>query len=296
MAPARTIALSGGVFLIAAAAAWHFAIADRWTQRIPPGWSWSAHFTSESISADPQTGTFPSEMAVSLANRSIGISSEERRPASVAVTESYVLTDPATDELVWRYDTTAEVDPMTGRRIEPEFAQDYALFPRNVEKRTYNLRSNYLEGVPLAFEREEEVAGLATYLFSYRGRGEYTESYAGTADYPGVAVEPTQEIACADDQFVYRAWVEPLTGEVVKVEDSCRSGDWIFDIATRTPVAPLMRWANETLGDDVIRRADVIREERLKLLLVSRIVPLALLLAGIAGIAWALAGRKARSP
>lgn len=107
----------------------------------------------------------------------------------------------------------AQVDPQTGAHLQKEYLGDYYIFPRFVEKKTYKFRNNYVKGVPLEFKREEEVAGVQTYLFAYQGYGEYTESYAGTDEYPGIKIPPGQEIRCDDDQFSFKAWVEPVTGE-----------------------------------------------------------------------------------
>ena len=57
-----------------------------------------------------------------------------------------------------------------------------------------------------------------------------------------------QEIRCADDQFYYRVWVEPLTGEQVKVEEGCLSGDFFYDKVTGKQGAAIDRWNGETSG------------------------------------------------
>lgn len=126
-------------------------------------------------------------------------------------------------------------------------------------------RSNYLKGIPLEYQDEEDIEGITTYLFTYLGRGEYTESYSGTEQYPGIPVKVAQEIKCADDQLVFRVWVEPLTGEILKMMESCLSGDYIYDIASGQKITAVLRWAGTTGGDDVLIRANQIRAERARL-------------------------------
>jgi hypothetical protein len=270
-----------GIILLSSAAVWRFGLAHRWTQRLPPGWSWTSVFVGFMTYADPQTGQLPARDVTTIYERRMAISSEADRPRAVSLEDVFVGWDPKTRQKVWEYITHAVVDPATGAHLQEEYAGDIYVFPRMVEKRVYRFRNNYVKGVPLAFQREEEVEGVLTYLFAYKGRGEYTESYAGTADYPGVRVAPGQEIKCADDQFVFKAWVEPVTGELLKLEESCYSGDYVYDIATGEQLAAIERWAGITGGDDVVRRADHIRRERTKYLLAARYFPAALLLAGL---------------
>ncbi|HBB86543.1 MAG TPA: hypothetical protein DC047_02880 [Blastocatellia bacterium] len=34
----------------------------------------------------------------------------------------------------------------------------------------------------------------------------------------------------ADDQFVFKVWVEAVTREIIKIEESCNSNDYLYDI------------------------------------------------------------------
>jgi hypothetical protein len=178
-----------------------------------------------------------------------------------------------TGKNVFEYVYHASVDPRTGAHFRKEYQGEYFVFPRNLEKKTYKLRFSYLKGIALSFQGEEEIENLNTYLFSYRGRGEYTESFAGTEEYPGLKFEPGQEVQCLDDQFVFKAWVEPLTGEIVKVEEGCKSGDYVSDVATGRPLYPLARWSGVMMGDDIFRRAEFTRRERGKYLWAALYLP-----------------------
>jgi hypothetical protein len=151
------------------------------------------------------------------------------------------------------------------------------------------MRSNYLEGIPLSFAGTEDIGGLPTYVFAYHGRGEYTESYKGSAEFPGVPVKPGQEIRCADDQFYYRIWVEPRTGSQVKVEEGCPSGDFIYDIASNARLEAVDRWNGVTAGAELARRVEEVYSLRRRFLLASVYVPAAMLAAAIvlAGLAFA---------
>lgn len=269
----------GGVALILFAFIWRWQIAVQWTQRIPENWVWESNFIGAQTYADEKTNRFPEKDAQGFYVRTLQV--VERKGEAVTMEDRYVIRDPKTNEKTWEYVYRAQVDARTGAHLDPMYRGDYFVFPREAQPTTYRLRFNYIKGVPLTFQREEDIEGINTYLFAYKGRGEYTESYAGSADYPGVVVAQGQEIKCADDQFVLRLWVEPITGEILNLEESCYSGDYIFDIASGKPVIAVLRWGGATSGDDILKRAQIIRAQRDNYLWLMRYVPRASFIAGV---------------
>jgi len=229
----KKLLIGVGLISLGLATFWPYGLAPRWTQRIPPGWTWKSDYIGVLTYADPKTGKLPEKDLTSPYRRTARVISEADRPRAVVVEDAYVVLDPANpNRKTWEYIYHATVNPKTGAHLAPEYQGQYYVFPRQVEKKTYLLRASYLKGIPLSFQREEQVAGLKTYLFTYAGPAEYTEAYAGTADFPGIAVKAGQEIRCADEQFVYKIWVEPVSGEALKIEESCLSGDAVYEAAT----------------------------------------------------------------
>lgn len=277
----KRIFITVGIVLFTFAAVWRFVLVPRWTERIPAGWQWQAHYTGYQTNADPQTGILPEKDSASNNSHAITTVTDSRQRGSVELHDRFTSHDITSGQVTYEYDYRAFVDPRTGAHLKEEYQGDYFVFPRNVEQKTYRLRFSYVKGIPLAFQREEEVEGLATYLFAYKGRGEYTETYLGTAAFPGVKVPPGQEIKCADDQFIYKVWVEPVTGEVVKSEDSCHSNDYLYEIATGKQLAVVDHWGTETAGDDVIHHVAAARGERSKILWQTRYIPSSLFVAGL---------------
>ena len=277
----KILGLSALLF-IAAAALWTFTIAPRWTQRLPPGWSWKARSVATMREEDPKTGRFATETNAVPQVFEAGITDNSSRPTAVKVRDRYTAYDAATDQVVWEYLFSASVDPETGRHLNPEYRDNYFVFPRNVEKKTYKIRYSFLKGLPVAFQQEEMVGGLNAYVFAYKGDLEVTDTYAGTPDFPGIKIEAGQEVRCSDDGFVFKVWVEPLTGEIIKLENSCYSGDYTYDIATGKKLKPLQSWGGITAGDDVTTHVRSLERERSRMLLVTRYVPGLLLLAGLA--------------
>jgi hypothetical protein len=287
------IFVTAGLILFALTAVWHFVLVPRWTERIPAGWHWEANYIGHQTYLDPATGTVPQEDMPTTYRQTIDIIDNSHQSSSLQLNARYSIRDIRTGKVTWEYDYIAAVDPRTGAHLNPEYIGDYFLFPRNVERTTYKLRVNYLKGVPVAFQREEDVVGLAAYLFTYHGRGEYTESYVGTAEYQGVHVKPGQEIKCADDQFVFKVWVEPVTGEILKIEEGCPATDYIYEIASGKQIEAIDRWSGETAGNDVVNRVETVTSERTRLLWQTRYIPYSLLVAGLLCFGLVLLPKKA---
>lgn len=282
----RYIVISG-VTILVLAVFWKLVAVPQLTQRLPSDWSWTANYIGFSTLPDPITGQFPLTNTTGIYQRAMRIISDVRRPTSVQIEDSFIIRDIDTGLANWEYILLSEVNPANGQYVGPNYQGQYIVFPRHVQKKAYTLRANYLEGVPMAFQQEVEVEGLATYLFSYFGRGEYTNSYIGTQQYPGTQVLDSQEIKCDQDKFEIQIWVEPLTGEILKVDEGCLTGDFIFDRTTGEKLAAVFRWAGATAGDDVLVRAEQIRAERDRLLWLETTIPMILFSLALICLLWA---------
>lgn len=277
----KKIFIVAGLTLLSLSAVWRFVLVPRWTERIPVNWEWRSDFVGTNAYPDPETGVMPKVDITGIYTHAITITPNSRQSGSLELQDKFLTSDVLTGKVSWEYNYRAQVATRTGEHTKTEYQGDYFVFPRNVEQKTYKLRFSYLKGIPVAFQREEEVKGLATYLFTYRGRGEYTEAYVGTAEYPGTKVQPGQEIKCANDQLVFKVWVEPVTGEMIKIEESCNSNDYVYDIASGKQLAAVDRWAGKTAGDDLINRVEKVTKERAQLLRTTRYIPAGLLAAGL---------------
>jgi len=277
----KKVFLATGLILVCAAGLWYFGLSSRWTNRITPGWEWASNTIGTVAWADFETGIYPDDSQVTFNKRLIHPVGPAAQSGGLLLEDVYTTIDPSTGEVTWESVYAAPVDPKTGAHLQQEYAGDQFVFPRNVEKKPYNIRYSSYKGLPLTFQGQEAVEGLQTYLFSYKGAAEYTEAYQGTEGYEGVEVEPGQEIRCTDDQFTVKLWVEPVTGEIVKYDEGCPSGDSVFDIASNEELYPLSRWTGASAGDDVVLRASQISRQRAQYFWLGLYIPLILLLAGL---------------
>ncbi len=277
----RKILIAAGLLLLILTAFWQFTLAPRWTRRIRSGWMWKTEYIGTQTFVDARTGRMPEEETTSIYSHLIGIVPNSEQSDSVELDDLLMIYDINNGQKILEYKYTATVNPETGEHLKEEYRGDYFMFPHHVEKKNYNLRFSYIKGIPVVFQKEVEIENLYTYLFAYRGRGEYTEAYAGTEEFPGIAVKPGQELKCADDQFIFKVWVEPLTGAMIKIEESCHAGDYIYDIATGKQLELVDRWGGMTAGDDVINRVRKAGRERARQLWINYYIPTMLLLMGL---------------
>jgi hypothetical protein len=285
----RRALVSLAIMLLLCAVAWKARIGDRWTQKVTPGFTIKMRYAGTQTFSDSTTGLLPARDVVAEYDRDIHIVSDTARPRAVTLSERLTIRSASTGKIIWKYATNSEVDPRTGALLDPRYPGEYMLFPREVRKGRYVIRSNFLTGIPLTFRHEEEVDGLDTYVFGYRGPIEYTDSYRGSDETLGLAVPAGQEVQCVDSQFYYRVWVEPRTGLRVKIEEGCPSGGYLVD-AAGVRHAAVDRWSGVTAGRDLSRRVAEVRRARFIYLLHLSYIPGALALAGV--LALVLAARR----
>ena len=259
-----------GIVLLLAAGVWRFAIGSSSEQRIPDDWSWESsyvgnnNFVPEGETDFPEELTFPEDDPLNVYDRSISITNSNED--TVTLLDNNVTRDVNTGAVTWEFKFNAEVDRNTGQITDGDFKGHYFVFPRNVEQKSYTLTHTSYHNILVDFVGEEEIEGLNTYLFRHASDYEYTFAYASTDDYAGLDVEENQEIRCPEMEINY--WVEPLTGEIVKVQEGC-SWDAVFDTTNGEVLYKLSRWYGASTIDDTLRQVNEIKSERNSILMNS---------------------------
>jgi hypothetical protein len=273
----RNYYVAAAIAVAVLSAVWKLSLGPRLTIRVPRDAVFTWNYIGTQTNADPKTGLIPERDILSTYDRIIRVVDAADWPRSVVVRDQYTARDIETRAINFEYISDERVDPHTGAWADGPHKGDIVLFPRDVQKRAYTMRSNYVESVPLTFSGVHDIGDLQTFQFSYHGPMDLTSAFSGTPESPGVKILPGQAIRCADGQFYYRIWIEPRTGSTVKVEEGCPSGDFIYDIATGEKLAAVDRWSGVTTGGDLAARITEIYRDRLRYMWLTVYVPLVLL-------------------
>lgn len=272
-----------GVLLVAAAAVWRMGIAPGMEKRFPEDWQYSVDSIGVTSSANEQ-GQFPAgttlkDDPISISERNINVA-QVNADGSVLLVDNYKILDAGTRAVTWEFTYEATVNSVTGKHVDSRYADDYFFFPPNTQKTTYHVRNSSYQGLPLTFQNEEVISELNTYHYSFKG------DLDDTASFPDMKLEADQRIICFDFEMDY--WVEPITGEVVKYHEWCE-GDWVVNTKTGEKLSAILRWGNDTSGDDIIRRSAEVRNMLNSLNLNRLYIPLALAVMGLVVLAFGLA-------
>ncbi len=286
----RKLYLPIGIVLLIAAAVVKLMISPQiLSERFPAGWTWevdsvgTAFYTDET---NPDLPTHPmSDDPINLVKRTFSVK-ERNADGTLVLEDNYKTIDVITGVVTWEFSYNPVVDAKTGAYTDPAFVGQYPLFPRNVQKISYTLSNASLLHLPVNFTGEDTISGIPTYVFEYQGTLETT------AAYPNIALEPEQIIQCVG--LSVRYFVEPITGEIVQISESCE-GEWIVDTATNKQITPVGRWVSESKGEDLIRRVDKVQMMITSYQLMNTYLPL--LLGGLGSVLvglgiWANMNRK----
>lgn len=283
--------ISGGFVLLVAVGWWSWALA-RWSQRIRPGWESVMTCIGTHTAANPGTGRFAESDTPAVYQHVLRATEPGEERGSVIVEERWVQWNIATGEQQLQASSHALVSARRATRLEPGKEGGAFLFPRHVKPTAYTLQTGYLKGLTVSFQARERLEGLETLRFGYEGPAEYSDAYAGDAGHPGIRPAAGQQIRCRDDSFAIGLWVEPTTGELVKLVEGCSSGDYLYDTATDLPVGPVARWSGSSAGDEMLERIERIRRERRDYQWNVQAIPALLVLVGLVIAAGTLPRRE----
>ncbi|MFZ4815606.1 MAG: porin PorA family protein [Phototrophicaceae bacterium] len=249
----KRLQLTLGIVVIVIAVAWPFTVSPRFAGRFPEGWSWEVNTLGHLGTADPATGEFApgttlADEPIHLNVRLVSADTTDTAPGQIKLTDLNELRNSVTNVVEWESNTDYFVDATTGRVTDGEFTGTLFLFPRNVQKdEIYSLTS--YSGVQMRFQREEEIAGIDTYVF-----GNYEPWGSTQANAAFVPLEVGQSTQCVEFSLEY--WVEPVTGEVVKFREWCERD--VLVGADGEVITTLFRWGSESTGDDLIRQSALV--------------------------------------
>jgi hypothetical protein len=269
-----------GLILIIVAAGWKLGISPQADVRFPDGWKWEVNtigltsYAGENGQFAP--GTTLKDDPINITTRSVTAEADGQPTGQVLISDSYVVRNAVTNAIDWEFAITALVDQKTGRHPNG----DYYFPPRQVSRdQSYHVSNSSYQSLELTFQREEQIAGINTYLFAHYG------DLDNRSGYPDQALEDMQTITCFDFQIEY--WVEPATGEIVKFREWCE-GDWVVNTGAGERLFALSRWGGETSGDDLIRSANLVQSQLSTYRMTTLYIPLGLAVIGLMMVLYGL--------
>jgi hypothetical protein len=154
----------------------------------------------------------------------------------------------------------------------------YFEFPRDLKKQEYNVWFYYLtEPFIVEFEKEEKLLGLDTFLFSYELEFDATSGFSDSDE----LVPETYYIKESPNGKI---WVEPISGIIVKLEDS--GIDYYVEktdnVLTAQEVSPTFKWTAKYNDDTIANQVRIAQNEKQRIILIEWIVPILLALIGLA--------------
>jgi hypothetical protein len=188
-------------------------------------------------------------------------------------------------EVFYKTDQDFIVDRVT-KKIQG--TDTYFEFPRNLTRGDYSTWFYYLtEPFKVKFERDERILGLETYLFSYDLEFDATSGFS-EADPLVPEVYNVKEVPSG------KIWVEPVTGVIVKLVD--RGDDYYVEktgsIMSAPVVSPLFKWTATYSDDTIANQVRIAQNEKQKIILFERWIPILLGLISLAFLIALFASRK----
>ncbi|RTY95873.1 porin PorA family protein [Flavobacterium sp. GT3R68] len=130
------------------------------------------------------------------------------------------------------------IDPVTGKHVTGYGSKNrkgYLFAPQNPSKEFIYWHVNYDAPACMKFKGEETIDGLLVYRYESNFKADQTENLEYL---PAVPEERGIEL-----DVNLKIWVEPITGYLIKYEDS--STGWYYDIKSKKRIHPWNRFHNQ---------------------------------------------------
>lgn len=271
----KNIFLYTAIACIALAGLYALVIAPRKTIRIPQDWSFEAEYLGDLIYIDTDQ-QIPAKPMVNVYKRSMRVTTWSRSKA--VIEDIFETKDVYSGQVTWSATLRFNVNPENGAILShpghPEAEGTQYVMPRNTEKMNYNFFNYTLWPFTLMFEREDSLSGLPVYVFTYKGLVDFTE-LTRLAEYTGGFKELPDNIKVQSFDYYMELWVEPRTGEIVRMVD-IDPGDYWVDASTGKKIQLAAIWSGSTTGNTDLTLVDRVKTHLLLMDLHHRWIPLLL--------------------
>jgi hypothetical protein len=177
-----------------------------------------------------------------------------------------------------------EVDVDTRQIISGDDNSGYFIPPQHIEKRSYTIHDpTIFADIEFNFVKAESVKGLLVYNFKGNlANINTTDGYE--------FLEPVPEVYSVVDDVTSELWLEPVTGIIVNLKQSGSS--YYIDRITNNRVHNLTNYTNEYSDDTIANQVRIAQNEKQKIQLYERWIPILLGLIALAFLTALFASRK----
>jgi hypothetical protein len=268
------------IFFLAAIPAWRYLVAPE-LLKLPGDYAYRTDIYGTENAYDVTMDVFEGEEIVQVARK---VTAKELQGDKIKLND-FFSSAYLSGEIFYKTDQDFIIDRTT-KKIQGTDA--YFEFPRSVKKEEYTTWFYYLtEPFKVKFEQEENILGLETYLFSYGLEFDATSGFSE-------ADTLVPEVYSVKEAPNGKIWVEPVTGIIVKLADE--GTDYYVEktgsVITAPIISPTLKWTAIYSDDTIANQVRIAQNEKQKIQLYERWIPIMLGLIALALLIALFASRK----
>jgi hypothetical protein len=191
------------------------------------------------------------------------------------------------NKTLWEVKKEYGVD-RSSREIQNGFGQyatnTFYLFPLKLKEQTYNVWfTQYLYPIALTFNEVEEIQGLVVYHYS-------AENFIFDDSAGFNWLDTVPELYKVFTDGTVNVWVEPLSGVIVDYKGGGVA--YYADLITGEKVQDMQTWSNEYSDDTIANQVRLAQNEKQRILLYERWIPILLLILALSFLTALFASRR----
>jgi hypothetical protein len=187
------------------------------------------------------------------------------------VLESNFKSETLSGEITWQTENRFKISRKTNLITEVNgnsFKDSYYIFPKNVKKKDYDAWIlGSADSIEISYVDEENVNGLNTYHFTGKEREK-----DNTVEFSWLDLVPETYNAFSVQSV--DLWVEPVSGLLINHKDDGFS--YYVDKTTGEKIENFNKWTNKFSDDTIANQVRLAQNEKQRIILIEKIVPILL--------------------
>jgi hypothetical protein len=203
---------------------------------------------------------------------------------NVVAAELFFKAETISGDPLFEIAETYNVDAKTRQIISEDNRLIYLIPPTHLDNKSYTiLDPTNLIDIDFDFERVESVNGLAVYYFKGNNLGQdSTDGYT--------FLELVPEVYNSIDDIFNELWIEPVSGTIVNFKQSGESN--YFDKLTNKRIHTFTKYTNKFSDDTIANQVRIAQNEKQRIILFERWIPILLGLVALAFLIALFASRR----